>query len=64
MPLPHWYATMGNISPIPAMFSAESMIGRSHCRFIVEQHGGKLLLTSIKGIRLEITFTLPLSRQI
>lgn len=38
-------------------------IGLSHCRFIVEQHGGSFSISSIKGAGSEIMFTLPLSMQ-
>ena len=38
-------------------------IGLTHCRFIVNQHGGIISISSVKGHGTEITFTLPASSE-
>ena len=38
-------------------------IGLTHCRFIVNQHGGLFSISSVKGHGTEISFTLPLTEQ-
>ncbi len=38
-------------------------VGITHCRFIVEQHGGEFAIASVRGKGTTISFTLPLSNQ-
>jgi signal transduction histidine kinase len=37
-------------------------VGITHCRFIVEQHGGDFAIDSVKGKGATFSFTLPLSK--